>query len=289
MNLERHLRVLWNHKLVVVIGLIAGTLLAFLAAFQISTDGLTRRGSEVWSSSSQVMVTQQGFPWGRVTLPANDLPGEEPSGPAAEGENGIQFADPTRFANLALLYSVISYSDQVRARLPEKPTAGQIQAIPLDPTNSGSAFLPIISLTTQADTPEKAVSLNRHTFEGLQNLLVSEQEASNIPQKNRVLLSQLNKPQAPVLVEGRSMTSSILAFLLCSIAAVALAHILEGLRVARRRREADDWDQVDAGWSDLDESAERDLAVVLVPGGQNGRDAQDDNGDRSRSQGRTAP
>ena len=89
---------------------------------------------------------------------------------------------------------------------------------------------------------------------------MTEQEDSNIAAKDRVLLSQLQAPQAPMLVEGRSLTSSILAFLLCSIGAVALAHILEGLRAARRRREADGWEDVDADWTDLEETAKRDLA-----------------------------
>ena len=61
MNLERHLRVLWNHKLVVAGGLILGFVLAFLAAYNVSSGGLERRGGEVWSSTSQIMVTQQGF------------------------------------------------------------------------------------------------------------------------------------------------------------------------------------------------------------------------------------
>jgi hypothetical protein len=242
MNLERHLRVIWRYRVVVAIGLLLGSVLAFMASFQVS-NGLQRRGSELWTSSSLVLVTQQGFPWGRVTLPgsATDSNGASTATPGATGQTEAperqQFADPGRFNNLALLYSVISYSDQVRARLPERPEAGQIQAIPLDPTGSGQAELPIISLTTKAATPEAAMKLNEHAYAGLRDLLKNEQQANDIPAKERVVLAQLNHAQKPVLEQGRSWTSSILAYMLCVIAALALAHILEGLRIARERRE----------------------------------------------------
>jgi hypothetical protein len=243
MNLERHLHVIWRYRMVVATGVLLGTVLAFLAAFQVSSKGLERRGSELWSSTSLVLVTQQGFPWGRVTLPGSTTDAGGAPATSTPGTNGqgqapdrIQFADPGRFNNLALLYSVISYSDQVRARLPERPDASQIQAIPLDPTNSGQAPLPIVSLTTQSNSPQAAMTLNEHAFKGLRDLLRNEQQANDIPAKDRVVLAQLNRPQKPTLVQGRSMTSSILAYMLCVIAALALAHILEGLRLARERR-----------------------------------------------------
>jgi hypothetical protein len=241
MSLERHLRVLWRQRLVLAVGLVLAVALAFLAAFQVSSDGVKRRGTEVWSSTSQVFVTQRGFPWGRVTLPAAAVPGDptaSSTGTAPSGDSGdhIQYADPTRFVNLALLYSVISHSDQVRARLKERPSPDQIQTTILDPTNRGQSYLPIITLTTQAATPAGAVSLNAHTVEGLRDLLSSEQRANGISGPNRVLLSVMNKASAPMLVQGRSMTSSILAFLLAIIGAIALAHIVEGLAMARDRR-----------------------------------------------------
>jgi hypothetical protein len=240
MNLERHLRVLWRYKIVVAVGLLLGFALAFLASFDVAGGGMKRRGTQIWSSTSQVLVTQKGFPWGRVTLPSSVVP-TSPTDPGATTNDGsspdhIQYADPTRFVNLALLYSVISYSDQVRSKLPEHPRADQISAIPLDPTNSGQQFLPIITLTTKADTPEKAIQLNRDTYKGLRDVLVSEQNSNDIPAANRVLLNVLSAPQKPMLEQGYSLTSSMLAFMLCLVATLAFAHVLEALRLAKIRR-----------------------------------------------------
>jgi hypothetical protein len=240
-NLERHLSVLWRYRAIVALGILLGFALAFFAAFDV-TNGMKRRGAEQWSSVSQIFVTQEGFPWGRVTFPVATDPGADvatdPPTPDEEADDRIKFADPTRFPNLAFLYSFLTNSDQVRGRLPGPPSPTQIQAVPLDPTGRGDAFLPIIQLTTSADTASGAVELNKQTMEGLKSLLREWQEEAKIASKDRVVLSTLSKPSAPELLAGRSLTPSLLAFMLSVILAIALAHVLEGVRQARARRQA---------------------------------------------------
>jgi hypothetical protein len=238
-NLERHLSLLWRYRAVVGLGVLLGAVLAFLAAFDV-TNGMQRRGEEQWSSASQIFVTQDGFPWGRVTFPVATDPSDvnQPPTPETSAEDRIKFADPTRFPNLAFLYSFLTNSDQVRGKLPGPPSPEQIQAVPLDPTGRGDAFLPIIQLTTTDDTAEGAVKLNNETMEGLKSLLTEWQDDAQIAKKDRVVLSTLSKPSTAALIAGRSLTPSLLAFMLCGILAIALAHILEGVRQARIRRES---------------------------------------------------
>lgn len=234
MQLERHLLVLWRFRGVVAGGVLLGILLAVLAAYQVSwKDGsivpsLAARGEEQWSAGSRVLVTQEGFPEGRVTLPGA-VPGEE-SQPAPDDtkRGGIKYADPARFATLSALYAVIARSDQVRARLREKVDPEQIQAVPLDLTGSGDQFLPIVEITTTAVTETGARRLNRETVRALRGLLTQEQAENRIPKDSRVQLTTLNDPRTQ-LVSGRAFTGSILAFILCVLAAIALAHVLESL------------------------------------------------------------
>jgi len=123
MNLGRHFSVLWRFKLVMVAGLLLGLVLALLAAF--SVPDMKRRGVEQWQSQSDIMITQKGFPWGRVTLPDQAITPAarealEDSGqvvPDQSNKNQLPFADPGRFSQLALLYSTLAYSDQVRLSL----------------------------------------------------------------------------------------------------------------------------------------------------------------------------
>lgn len=271
MNLDWHLRVLWRHRVVVALGLVVGLVLAFLAAFQVSLSGgptLERRGTELWSSSSRMLVTQLGFPEGRVTLPAAAVPGTAAAEVPGEDKRQ-QFADPTRFVNLALLYSVISYSDQVRTRLGENVAPDQIEAVPLDVTGGGD-ILPIINLTTKADSAEAALRLNQDAFLGLKDLLTSEQARAKIPVKERVVLQPLNKAADPILVSGRSPMASLLAIMLTSVAVIALAHVLEAIRLARRRRldafdpdfdKSIDWDRISADEDDR-VSEDREMQAV---------------------------
>jgi hypothetical protein len=237
MNLARHAAVMWRYRAVTIAGLGLGLVLALFAAFQLPS--LERRGTEVWSSESKIMVTQPGFPWGRVTLPdaatADDVttPGGQTPPPTKPGKEGLRFAEPDRFANLALLYSNIANSDEVRLRLPEKPARGQIQALATDATGNGTTFLPIITLTTKAATEEGAHSLNKHTYEALKGLLETEQKKNDIAPPSRIALNLINAPSKPELVSGRSFTASILAFMLCCLAALAIAHVLENFRLRK--------------------------------------------------------
>jgi hypothetical protein len=227
MNLARHITVLWRFRAVVLAGLLLGIVLAVLAAYQVPS--MERRGAETWSAESDVEVTQRGFPEGRVTLP-NPLDDTSGSSTAGTSQNDIQaFGDPGRFVQLALYYAQVAVSDQVREQLPEKPAPGQIMARNVDATGNGQGWLPIIRLTTTAGTPDGAVKLNQDTIAALTDYLRKNQRESNTPDDERVQLRVLNQP-APALVSGRSLTISFLAFMLCVLAAVAVAHILENLR-----------------------------------------------------------
>jgi len=236
MNLGRHFGVLWRFKLVMAVGIGLGLVLAVLAAFHV--PDMKRRGAEQWQSQSDILVTQQGFPWGRVTLPeqgitpaaAEALKESGQPVPNQSNKNQLPFADPGRFSQLALLYSTLAYSDQVRTSLPQNPKREQISATALDATGNGTNFLPVIRLTTTATSADAAVELNSAAFSAFQDLLKREQSGSKIPNNERVVLTVINRPDHPLLLSGRSKTPSALAFLLCIIGAIAVAHLLESLR-----------------------------------------------------------
>jgi hypothetical protein len=239
LNLERHLQVLWRYRWITVGGIVLGVFLALTAAFRLPS--FEPRGQEVWSTESNVLVTQEGFPWGRVTLPVTEgIGGVQPTDGATPTEEELRqskrlnFADPTRFSDLAMLYSVISLSDRVRLNLPGRPAADQVKAQPYDLTGRGDAFLPIILFTTTAATPENALKLNEATVAGLGEVLVTEQDNAEVPPKQRIKLQTLKRPSEPVLVEGRSYVSSILALVLCLVGTLALTHLLEGLAMRRQ-------------------------------------------------------
>jgi len=229
MNLERHIRVLWRYRRVLLLGALLGIVVAFLATYHVPS--LERRGAEQWSASSDIFVTQSGFPWGRVTLAG------QPGAPLADTEaqeSATPFADPRRFAELAFLYSNLVLSDVVRNTIPGRPAPGMIRAEVLDATGGGTSFLPIIKIITQGSTAEDAVTLNRNTIQGLETYLQKQQRESGTPSNQRVQLSMLNAPKSAVLVSGPSYNLAVFAFILCIVASIAFAHILENLRPRAR-------------------------------------------------------
>jgi hypothetical protein len=236
MDVALHLRVLWRFKVVLIAGLLVGIAMAVLGAYRVTFDGVptfTARGAEEWTSRSEVLVTQPGFPWGRVTLPGTG----EPGAPTAllqatrrKGKSALQFADPGRFSTLASVYSVISLSDRARERLPERVSPGQIQALPLSLDAASGIVLPVVVIVTKHSTASKARKLNADVVVALRGRLLEQQRRAKIAPNQRVKLQTLNFPSAGQRTVGRSYTTSIIAFVLCLVCTIAWTHILHNLR-----------------------------------------------------------
>ena len=256
MDLARHAAVLWRFRWITAAGVILGITLAVLASYKVTSSGLEPRGSSTYTSESQLLVTQAGFPEGRVVLPTPppvDGLTQEPEG----NSDRLQFADPARFMALADLYTKLIVSDEVRGRIPERPEASEIVASPL-PGVSGNPVLPIIQLTVTANSAQGAQTLNRHTVDALRSLLKERQEKNDISPKQGVQIATVNAPSPGELTASPSRAGSILALLLCLIGTVALTHLLAALRT---RREADGLESVDLDWVlDEDEVDARDDA-----------------------------
>jgi hypothetical protein len=228
MNLARHAAVLWRFRAVTAAGLLLGILLAILASYKITTHGLVPRGASTYSSTSQLMVTQPGFPEGRTVLPTGPPIGSTTEEPKVD-PNRLEFADPARFLALADLYTKLLVSDEVRTRIPEHPSQAQISASPV-PAVSGAPILPIIELTVLGPTPRAATNLNVHTADALRAELKQRQEKNDITPAQSVEITTLNAASPGVLMSGPSHTASILALMLCLIGTVAVTHLLASLR-----------------------------------------------------------
>jgi hypothetical protein len=242
MNLARHAAVLWRFRRITAAGLLLGVFLAVFASYSISPSGLKPRGVSTYTSQSQLLVTQPGFPEGRPVLPTSQAIDPETGQPVVD-PNQTDFADPARFLALADLYTKLIVSDDVLARLPVKVSPTQVVASPL-PAVSGAPILPIIQLDTLGPTPAAAQQLNLDLTKALREHIEEGQKENDIPPAKRVVISTLTAPPAGALATAPSKMASILAFLLCIIGTIAVTHLLENLR---NRREAaiedvEDWD-----------------------------------------------
>lgn len=253
MNLARHVAVLWRYRVITAACLLLGVLLAIFASYKVTTGGLVPRGLATYSSTSQILVTQPGFPEGRVVLPTGPPVGAEAEDPEVD-PNRLEFADPARFMALADLYTKLIVSDDVRSRIPGRPAKAQIMASPL-PAVSGSPILPIIELTVMAPSSAGATQLNMDAVRALRGLLKERQRRNDIAPAQSVEISVMNAPNAGVLTSAPSKMGSILAFLLCLIGAVAITHLLENLRTRRAAEPLAGFDPWDGDALDEDDLA----------------------------------
>ena len=264
MELRRHLQVLWRFRLVIVAGVLFGTMVAILASFHVKLDplpALSWRSDQTFESNSTLFVTQNGFPWGRVTLPAVENPGLGNAAPAAEEDkNGKrrEYGAPERFSDLAVLYSYLATSQQVRALVAMRSKPDQISITPVMNPASGTG-LPLLKVGTTAKTGANAQQLNSATLDALKRYLQEEQERAGISPELRVEIQVLNPPGRAVVKEGRSYMGSLIAFVLAIGAAIGLAYLLENLR-PRRPGPTDDEMLLAESWADLEAEPETERA-----------------------------
>jgi hypothetical protein len=238
MNLRRHLNVIRRFRLIITGGFVLAVILAILAVFTLSSGGLKWRGVETYESQATVNVTQQGFPDGRVIL-TDPTPATATGDGSAQqqGSSGEAFADPSRFANLAIIYSYFAKSDAVRSLITPRPLPDQISLTPvLGAMNSGQT-LSVATLDTFAHMPDAALALNRSALAALKGYLEREQTQAGVRPENRVRIDVLTPATHAFLIAGHSKTPALAAFLLVMAGAFALAYCLDNLYPPRSREE----------------------------------------------------
>jgi hypothetical protein len=229
MDFKTYARVLWRFKLVVAIGFVLAVALAALATVKVTSHGISYRQSQLWSSTARLLVTQKGFPEGRLFAQTPSTPGQTTTEPEST-KNGIPVADPNRFNALAILYADLATSDPVHALInPRLAVRGKVLATPLRDDQSG-VLLPLIDLTAISTTPQLALALADNGVQALQKYIAERQQANQVPDADRAVVQTLVEPRGAQLLRPRAKTMPIVVFLAVMFATVALSFVLENVR-----------------------------------------------------------
>jgi hypothetical protein len=239
MELNRHIQVLWRGKLILLMGALLGVVLASFANFKVPS--MEPRKAPVYTSATKLLLTQNGFPWGRTTLPGT---GEGTGATAATGPtddatkpvNGSapEFADPSRLANLAWMYSHFLMGDEIRASTPNVPEDAIIDAAPLTAGGNMSAgALPLIGLTISAPTAADAQRLSKEVPAALERYLTKQQQESRTPGGARVEIAIVNRSKAPLAAPSKAPMMALVMVMMAILAAIALVYVRENLRLQR--------------------------------------------------------
>jgi capsular polysaccharide biosynthesis protein len=162
-----------------------------------------------------LLVSQEGFPWGRSTLTGRQ-----------------SFADPSRFSELATIYSHLAVSDDVIRILKRDgglPKTDRILADPILASDSSGQALPLVQISAISTAPGAAVGLARRETTAFLSYLREQQEVNGIAEENRVVVTVVNAAQKPRLFAGRSKVPPIIAFVLVMALTTGLAFTLENL------------------------------------------------------------
>jgi hypothetical protein len=228
MDFRLYAKVLSRFRLIVGAGFLLALVLATFSVVTVSSAGLTYRQTQLWSSTTRLGVTQNGFPWGRLFA-------QEPSAsgtltPIEQANRlGIPIADPNRFKDLAILYAELATSDPVhRLMLRDGPVDGRIIANPV--VVQDNVVLPLIDLTAISTSSTEAIALAERGAAALDRYLRRQQSANNVPETDRAVVQEILRPKDASVFQPRSKTMAIVIFLAVMFATVGLAFLLENLR-----------------------------------------------------------
>lgn len=229
MDLQLYFRVLWRFRLIMALGLVLASALAFFSFarvdFSHGSPKVTYRQNETFKATALVALTQRGFPNGYTVLPFNPEK-------LADGTTQLipRYADTSRFTQLAILYAPFVRSDQFKALLRRRTSLqGLVDGQPvLDPAHQTA--LPYITVSGYATKTKNAIELANIASGVLADYVLQQQKANRIPPSERVITQVASRASAAIVTTSRKKTTPIVVFFTVMLAAIGLSFVLENLR-----------------------------------------------------------
>lgn len=230
------LRLFWSvirrHKRLTITGPILGIVLAVLSyghpGLSHGKPTVIPRGAEVWESQSELLVTQQGFPYGSAVQQFT---------PASGKAQPVPIGDISHLSSLAQVYVLLANGTAIQTELRRAaPVPGTVKAAEVFDPNTGG-ILPFVQLTATAPTSADARILAAGAAKTLQNWIASQQTAAGVTGSQRAVLAVVQNGSQTTLVTGHKLTIPMMVFIAFLAGSLALAFMLDN---PRRRPEAGD-------------------------------------------------
>ena len=232
MDLPLYWRVLWRFKFLVGAGFAASIALSILAYAHVSLAGgkpkLTPRQAEQWHAEGLLLISGRGFPWG--TSDQKYVPGDP-----ARGLPPVPVGDIGRLSSVAMIYSQLADSDEVKreTRPKPQPPMEKVATSPYAPASAPpGTVLPMVALSAEAATPARAAALVDARIDAFVHLIEKRQADAGTPKADRIVVDELNRASAgtATLVAGRKKTMPMVVFIAVMTMTCGLAFVLENLR-----------------------------------------------------------
>lgn len=233
------------------LGVVAAGLAGFLMVYsiQFSPFKLTHRAKPSYTASALLLVNSSANPYLRTAVttvaPATTTPSKAKGAssaslfnPSAQSSRPLTVHAPDTHTLVAAanLFPMLIQSDQISSRrarmfgkLDGTVTAKAIYSF-VTPSRFKPSSFPVIQVQATAAGPKAAKKLAQETTAAFSNWLVANQNASNVPRSERILVQELQAP-AHATESGatkKSLPLAIGAFVL--IAFLGLAILLDRLK-----------------------------------------------------------
>ena len=283
MDFKLFLGVVKRYKRIVISGSVLAVLLSMLSYGMPGLKGgkptIIPRGSEVWQANAELLISEEGFPYGRAVTQV--IPGKGLDIPAQT------YGDEGYLASLSSVYAAMANGTSLQHQVATEAhvrvcpagvsaagssassssagTCGTVTAAEVADPNT-SAPLPLITLTASAPTAGEATKIATTTLSVLQGNITRQEADAGTPVDQRVELQTLQSGAVAALTQGHSKSIPMLVLFAIVSASIALAFILNSHSddpVRPTRRRLDEGQGLDGGPS---------------AGGGNGRVAEPEHG-----------
>ena len=247
MDFKLFLAVVKRYKRMVISGIVLAIVLSVLSYGTPSLKGgkptVIPRGSEIWQGDAELLISEEGFPYGRAVTQVTPGKASAPSQP---------IGDYNYMASLSSVYAALANGTSVQHQAaaqagvtlcPSTLPCASVAAAEVHDISDGVPQ-PLITVTSSAPTAVDAAKLAASTVSVLRGEVTQQQAAAGTPVDQRVQLQTVKSGAPATLAKGPSKSIPILVLFAILSASIALAftrnnHSEDPVRSTRRR--LDEW------------------------------------------------
>ncbi|GAA5200927.1 hypothetical protein [Microbacterium jejuense] len=232
-----YLKVLWNSKWLLAVGVVVAAVAAFFAGYTIVDGRVQSRAIEQYTAETTLLVSSPASDMYQAVIPGQQL---------VEGQTQPEEADLT---SKTILYAYIISGTDMRhdveqsvgdfadtdalTALRRTTQPGGDEAFP------GRYSLPILAVMGASLDPQRAEQISQTAADLFVANMQDEQETAKLPDSERVEVTVLDSPSATEVEGSNPAIPIVLTFLGVFLLFVVAAFVVAGVRGGRRRRAAE--------------------------------------------------
>jgi capsular polysaccharide biosynthesis protein len=234
MEIPRYLSVLWQYRVLLLIGVLISAGTGFFAAFTVSSEGIEPRGEKTYTASTAILLSNEEGSMFRTEVPGSAV------------EEGVTTPTRSDLAQAAVLYAYLISGKDILASvegdigaLAEGESLSALRRTTQPGSSdqaSGRLNLPIVEIYGQSSDPARAIAIAATANRMFLAYVEQEQEAHGVDPADRVVLDTISDPEAVLDSGGNPLAPALLVGLAVMMMFVVGVFVIDNIRTRRRPR-----------------------------------------------------